>query len=123
MCLLVVLDDGGHRADDGGLARARIGDDEHIQAGLLKVSRVALHPNLALQAGGEHAKRDTGGHVHRRLRVLRDGGNVGLQLRQQAVNGECGQRVRAGPQRDIGVEQARGLSGVGDGVFSVFRVF
>ena len=94
-----------------------------MQTGLLIVARVALHPDLALQAGGEHAERDPGGHVHRRLRVLRDGGNVGLQSRRQAVNRECGQRVRAGPQRDIGVEQARGLSGVGDGVFSVFRVF
>lgn len=39
------------------------------------------------------------------------------------MNRECGQRVRAGSERDKGVEQARSLSGVGDGVFSVFRVF
>lgn len=48
MRLFIVLNDGGHRADDGRFARARIGDDEHIQAGLLVVTRVALHPDLAL---------------------------------------------------------------------------
>ena len=122
MRLLIVLNDGGHGTDDSGFARARIGDDEHIQAGLLVVSRVTLHPDLALQASGEHAERDPGGHVHRRLRVLRDGGNVGLQSQRQAMNRECGQRVCAGRERDIGVEQARSLPGVRDGVFSVFRV-
>ena len=123
MRLFIVLDDGGHGTDNGGLARARIGNDEHIQTGLFVVARVALHPDLALQAGGEHAERDPGGHVHRRLRMLRDGGNVSLQSRRQAVNRECGQRVRAGLERNIGIEQARSLSGVGDGVFSIFRVF
>lgn len=122
MRLFIVLDDGGHGTDNGGLARTRIGDDEHILAGLLIVARVALDPNLALQAGGEHAERNPCDHVRRRLRVLRDGGNVSLQSRRQAMNWECRQCVRAGPKRNIGIEQARSLSGVGDGVFSVFRV-
>ena len=39
------------------------------------------------------------------------------------MNRECRQRVGAGPERDIGVEQDRSLPGVGDGGFSGFRDF